>query len=237
MDLSLVDYTALGGGIMFLATFVWFLRYAYKSDAELGGLSFGLDYRDTFVVVLSVVPLTSALSYLLMSTGLGFFEVSGRMIPFIRYFEWGISTPLLLFGLSVLVGRDETAFKLLLLDVLMIATGFAAAILPAPTRFLPLAVSVICLVAIITFLVKKASSKAEGKPEAVQILYEDLQSIIILLWSIYPVIWTLSSEGLGLLSFQASFIMFTVLDLTAKIGFTGAVIRSMDRLNELSDSA
>ncbi len=235
MNLSLVDYTALGGGLLFLATFIWFLRYAIRSDADFGGLSFGLDYRDTFIVVLSIVPLTSALSYLLMSTGLGFIEISGRMIPFLRYFEWGISTPLLLFGLSVLVGKDKTAFKLIMLDVLMIATGFAAAIMPAPTRFIPLAVSVACLIAIIIFLTRKASKKAEEGPEAVRILYEDLQTIIIWLWAIYPVIWTLSSEGLGLIEFAPSFVLFTVLDLSAKIGFTAAVIRSMDRLNELSD--
>ncbi|MFB6203478.1 MAG: bacteriorhodopsin [Candidatus Nanohaloarchaea archaeon] len=236
MALVPVTLVALAAALTFLGTFLWFMRYAYSSEAEFGELSFGLDYRDTFIVILSIVPLAAALSYLLMSAGLGFIQVSDRIIPFIRYFEWSITTPLLLLGLSVLVREDRTAFLLLGLDVLMIVSGFIAAVTPAPVRYIPLALSGACLIAIMRSVVLEAGEKAREGPEAVRFLYEDLQTVLVVVWSLYPLVWFISTDGFGLIGFEASFVLFTVLDLSAKIGFTVAVVKSMERLETLRDT-
>ncbi|KAJ1480436.1 hypothetical protein T484DRAFT_2803145, partial [Baffinella frigidus] len=51
-------------------------------------------------------------------------------------------------------------------------------------------------------------------------LYSSLVWFILVVWTCYPLVFLLSHEGLGVLTTDQEVVMFTILDIIAKAGFT-----------------
>jgi bacteriorhodopsin len=51
------------------------------------------------------------------------------------------------------------------------------------------------------------------------------------LWFIYPVLWFLGTEGTGAISLNTEVAVFTIIDLTAKVGFGLLLVTGIKKMS------
>lgn len=201
----------------------------------------------------------AASMYLLMAQGQGDVVVSNtrialtpagiggatdaKLVYFARYLDWVITTPLLLIGLlgiglaAVRQGGEAVRQRNGLIggvigaDILMILTGlFGALSLDSTHKYVWFAVSCVFFLGVLAVIwgPVRASANAQGRPVAA--LYGRLLSILTVLWFIYPVLWLLGTEGTSSISLNTEVVVFTVIDLLAKVGFGLVLVLGVKRL-------
>jgi bacteriorhodopsin len=192
----------------------------------LGALAFALMGRSAdegnreFYTITTLIPLIAAASYLAMALGQGVAEVDGRTVYWARYVDWLFTTPLLLLDLALLAraGRN-LIFGLIAADVFMIATGLVATLSPTPINFVWWVVSTGAFVAILFGLLGQLSANARNRPGEVGSVFSTLRNLTAVLWTAYPIVWLLGTEGFGLVGLGIEVLLFMILDLSAKVGF------------------
>jgi len=188
---------------------------------------------------LSAAVLTIAMvSYLAMSTGMGITYVpihhqsqGGqvhylRQVYYARYVDWLFTTPLLLVSLGVLAGLSPSATLLAIAaDVFMIVTGTFSALMPSTWdeseryKWAWYAVSCAGFLIIWVTLFQGAQKSAHLRPRKTRGLFYLLAAMTFILWTAYPVVFALT-EGANIISVDAEIIVYGVLDVAAKLGFT-----------------
>jgi bacteriorhodopsin len=186
-----------------------------------------------FYTITILIPAIAAASYLSMFLGFGVTEVTltngeTRPIYWARYADWLLTTPLLLLDLNLLAGADrDTIQTLAVLDVFMIGTGLVGALTQVPTfRYIWWTVSTIALLVIVYFLFVNLTQKAETFSEDRAGTFKTLRNLTIVLWLVYPVMWLVGTEGLGLVGLFSETLGFMILDVLAKVGFGFILLRS-----------
>ncbi|PWN48351.1 family A G protein-coupled receptor-like protein [Violaceomyces palustris] len=166
----------------------------------------------------------AAISYFAMATGVGKdYIVSGshtdvsREFFYARYIDWALTTPLLLFDLTLLAGIPVAEIIVLILaDEIMIITGLIAGFHPNLTyRWGFFTFSCIAFVFIIFSLVTSGRQNAFLRGPKVGGLYNQISLVLIIVWSLYPVAFGLC-EGSGKLSADQEILFFAILDVIAK---------------------
>jgi bacteriorhodopsin len=198
-----------------------------------------------FYIVTIFIAAIAAVSYFSMYTGYGLIEVSvggeALDIYWARYADWLFTTPLLLLDLALLAGADRNTIATLIgLDVGMILTGLVGALATegAATRIAWWGISCGFFVALLYFLVGSLSQKASAKSGDVAALFSTLRNLVIVLWTAYPIVWIIGTEGtIGLIPLGVETAAFMVLDLSAKVGFGFLLLRSRNVLEAATGSA
>ena len=172
-----------------------------------------------------LVPMVALTLYLLMALGHGSVVLpSGRVFYYARYIDWSITTPLLL--LSLVSGAVEGHTKkrgaliagLILSDVYMIATGLVAGWTDDPTlKWWFYVLSCLSFVAIYGLLWGPFKELSLGSPKGD--LYRRKAAALSIVWFAYPVVFLIGQEGFRLWSPVVDAVLFTVLDLTAKVAY------------------
>lgn len=219
----------------FAAASVVFAYFMIKSEGY-GDFTVGISLLDLYSIILVLVPLTAAASYFMMSFGLGTIIVDGVPIAWLRYFEWMITTPILIGGLAVLAMDKKLTLGAMILDFFMVITGFTAVILPMPWKAAMFSVSSILFLALTYLMVKPFAERVKERPDVITRLFTDLRNLTIGLWLIYPMVWILSVEGFRIISAEQSFTAFMTLDLVSKIGYAFLVLRNLEKVNESGPS-
>jgi bacteriorhodopsin len=212
----------------------------------------GWDVKDSrrkkFYIVTTMIASIAFVNYLAMATGFGLIELTidgeTRAIYWARYTDWLLTTPLLLYDLSLLAGVDRNTISTLVgLDVLMIGTGAIATLTVTPlmddvvaNRLLWWGVSTGFLLVLLYFLFSAFTEKLKELPESTRSTFSTLRLMILVLWLVYPVWWLVGTEGLATLpgpedGLYVETAGFMVLDLTAKIIFGAILLRSHDVLD------
>ncbi|MBJ7333655.1 MAG: bacteriorhodopsin [Thermoleophilia bacterium] len=169
----------------------------------------------------------AAVAYYAMATGLGTITVNGNEIFFARYADWVLTTPLLLLGLITVgiaavaggeAGRERAGLIGFVIgaDILMIVTGFVAALDNDDDKYVWYAIS--CVFFLLVLWAVYGPVK-EYVSSAMKPLYVRLLTILTVLWLIYPVLWLLGTEGTGTLDLTGEIAVFAVIDVIAKVGF------------------
>jgi len=179
-----------------------------------------------FHVITAVITGVAAFSYLMMATGEGATLVDGdRLFYFFRYIDWVITTPLLLLDLALLaLAAPSRNFGLIAgligLDIFMILTGLLAGSRTSGFgRGFWFIVSTVALIALLYLVVTRLFAEAAGQPEAVHQIFRTLALLTVVLWSFYPIVWLIGTEGFGAVNSTVEVLLFLVLDFLAKIGF------------------
>jgi len=195
--------------------------------------------QQEYYVITILIPGIAAASYLSMFTGFGLTGVElvdGTVLEiyWARYADWLFTTPLLLLDIALLAGADRNTIGALIgLDAFMIITGLVGALSKVPTfRFVWWTISTIALIFILYFLYVNLGSAAAGKDADTQSTFNVLRNVILVLWSVYPVLWLVGTEGLGLVGLFGETLLFMVLDVSAKVGFGFILLRSRAILGE-----
>lgn len=178
----------------------------------------------------------AAVLYLSMMMGQGVGIFYGQQSYWVRYLTWFLSTPLLLVVLTFL-GRTRlsTVGGLLGADALMIATGFVATTSPTPINYVWYLVSCGAFAGILYLLLVPYRTEAEqihpgsmGKQA-----FQRLLKVHVVLWTAYPIVWILADTGVGLLSNGFEALLYTLLDITAKVGFGFLSLNTFQKLEKL----
>ncbi|QGA81561.1 Bacteriorhodopsin [Halomicrobium sp. LC1Hm] len=200
--------------------------------------------RQKFYIATIMIAAIAFVNYLSMALGFGVttIELGGeeRAIYWARYTDWLFTTPLLLYDLALLAGADRnTIYSLVGLDVLMIGTG-ALATLSAGSgvlsagaeRLVWWGISTGFLLVLLYFLFSNLTDRASELSGDLQSKFSTLRNLVLVLWLVYPVLWLVGTEGLGLVGLPIETAAFMVLDLTAKIGFGIILLQSHAVLDE-----
>ena len=170
-----------------------------------------------------LVPMVAMTLYLLMSLGHGSVKLpSGRVFYFARYIDWSITTPLLLLSLvsSAVHGhtpkRGALIAGLVFSDVYMIVTGLVAGWTDDPTlKWWFYALSCLAFLAIYGLLWGPFRELSQSSPKGEN--FRKKAAVLSVVWFFYPVVFLLGQEGLRLWTPVVDAVLFTSLDLIAKV--------------------
>ena len=177
-------------------------------------------------------------------------DVSAEVVYFARYIDWVFTTPLLLIGLMTvglkpLTGGGEQARERIGLvagivgaDVLMILTGlFGALSLDSTHKYVWFIVSCGFFLAVLALIWGPVRAAAAEQGAQTAALYNKLLGILTVLWFIYPVLWILGTEGTDIIGLNTEVAVFTVIDLTAKVGFGLLLVTGIKKMSGASAAA
>ncbi len=172
-----------------------------------------------------LVPMVALTLYLLMALGHGsVVRPSGRVFYYARYIDWSITTPLLL--LSLVSGAVEGHTKkrgaliagLVVSDVYMIVTGLVAGWTDDPTlKWWFYALSCLSFLAIYGLLWGPFRELSLTSPKGDT--YRKKAGALSVVWFAYPIVFLIGQEGFRLWSPVVDAVLFTLLDLTAKVAY------------------
>ncbi|MCX6409399.1 MAG: bacteriorhodopsin [Actinobacteria bacterium] len=179
-----------------------------------------------FHTITFFIAAIAAVAYLGMSLKQGWFPIlrEGHEFyePFYwaRYVDWFFTTPLLLLDLALLAGASKEAIVWLIgLDIGMIATGFFAGVTSSDLRWVWFGVSAFIFVWILWVLLAEVLKAAKQRPPEVRAKFQQLAILLAVVWSVYPILWILGTEGLGVIGITPEVASFVIIDLIAKVGF------------------
>ena len=177
-------------------------------------------------LVAATIPVWSGLVYLAIGLGLGTTEVAGQTTYWARYADWVVTTPLLLVALWMTATtrtekRPHAALlvTLLVADVVMILSGLVGDLSEGPARYVYFGVGVAALV-VIFWAVWGPLRRVAGHDPEVADAYVKVAAFLALFWVGYPLTWILGPSGLGVLSQTADTVLFVLLPIFSKVGFS-----------------
>jgi bacteriorhodopsin len=233
---SATEWWAWAGAACFLVGIVGF------SIMGLGATEKG---RGHFAHKILIV-LVAMTSYIALAFKQGA-ETAGEdtYFSYARFIDWSVTTPLLLLGLALLAlprARDSLplVLSIMAVDLYMIATGLFAG-LSGEVRGVWLVwfiVSSLAFVALYAMIFGPLAKKAGEKVKAGKAMQESgdpverylgtvhagegkwfvpMAGLLALIWLIYPVIFFLDEQGVGLYTHPTSDALYTIVDVTAKV--------------------
>ncbi|MBM3664495.1 MAG: rhodopsin, partial [Actinobacteria bacterium] len=129
-------------------------------------------------------------------------------------------TPLLLLDLALLAGATKEAIVWLLgLDVMMITTGFFAGVTSSNLRYIWFIVSALVFVWLLWVLLSEVLKAANERAPEVKAKFTQLAVLLAVVWTIYPILWLLGTEGFNIIGITGEIATFAIIDLIAKVGF------------------
>jgi bacteriorhodopsin len=117
-------------------------------------------------------------------------------------------------------------------DILMILTGlFGALSLDSTHKYVWFVVSCGFFLAVLALIWGPVRAAAAEQGAETAALYNKLLAILTVLWFIYPVLWILGTEGTGAISLNTEVAVFTIIDLTAKVGFGLLLVTGIKKMS------
>ncbi|WP_267641297.1 bacteriorhodopsin [Haloarchaeobius amylolyticus] len=200
------------------------------------------EQKQTYYIVTIFIAAIAATSYFSMASGFGVINIPNHEEPiyWARYADWLFTTPLLLLDLALLAGASRnTIFTLVGLDAAMIVTGLGGALATEGMAYRLAWWGISCgfFLVLLYFLVGKLSAAAAEQSGDVAQLFGTLRNLTLVLWTAYPIVWLIGTEGLGLVGIYPETAIFMVLDLSAKVGFGFLLLRSHTVLDQVTTGA
>jgi len=176
----------------------------------------------------------STLTYAIMAMNSGFIELPGRRpICWVRYVDWIVTIPLVIYVFSALAGcRTSQTMMLIFLSLFAIVSGICATVLRSWTFFVGgIVVYVPLLVALSGGFGKLAKRRKVGKE--IRTLITHLSIVTVIGCFFYPIIWFLG-EGSESIETCHEILAYSVLDLISKSIFGFLVCCSECALKKVS---
>ena len=177
-------------------------------------------------IVATAIPVWSGLAYLAMGFGMGTAEVAGQTTYWARYSDWVVTTPLLLVALwMTATTRTEkrphvpVLLTIVIADVVMILCGLIADLSEGTARYLYYGIGVGALVVVFGTVWGPLRRVATHDPE-VSDVYGKVAAYLTLFWVGYPLTWILGPSGVGVIGQTADTVLFVLLPIFSKVGFS-----------------
>jgi bacteriorhodopsin len=222
-------WLALGTAMMLLGTVYFIARGWGVKDPK----------QQEFYVITTMITGIATAAYLSMFFGFGLteVEVAGRGVLDIywaRYADWLFTTPLLLLDLALLAKASRVEISaLIILDAFMIITGLVGALSKQMTfRYTWWFISTVAMILVLYFLYSVLTARVQEMDDDVKGTFTTLRNLVLVLWTLYPILWIVGTEGAGVVNLYVETLGFMVLDVLAKVGFGFILLRSRAILGE-----
>jgi Bacteriorhodopsin len=176
--------------------------------------------RKRYLLLVSI-PGIAIFAYILLVLGVGAVDGGGHTVYVVRYIDWLLTTPInvLYLGLLAHATREDIG-KLVGLQALTIVFGFAGAIVTGALSYALFAVGALCFAGVVYLLYYDVADAADASLSDVEAsLYRTLRNFVVVLWSVYPVVWLLGAAGIGLMDVETATLVIVYLDVVTKVGF------------------
>ncbi|ETI28347.1 hypothetical protein G647_00796 [Cladophialophora carrionii CBS 160.54] len=184
----------------------------------------------------ATICLIAAIAYFCMGSNLGWTaievewvrsspEVRGNMrqIFYVRYINWFITTPLIVVQLLLVAGLPTpTILYTLLMTEIVVINGLVGALVKSSYKWGFFTFGAVAFFFVAFAIVWDGRAYARVLGADVMRIFNILAAWIILLWTVYPVIWGVS-EGGNIIPPDSEAVSYGVLDLLTKPVF-GAVL-------------
>ena len=189
-------------------------------------------WQTVYILNFFICAIASVL-YLAMTQHQGFSVIFDRPTFWVRYITWTFSTPLTLTLLGYL-GRTKPAIlgSMIGADILMIATGFVAAISPKPLTNLWYVVSCGFYLGLAYLLLKHYRNRAIDAYSRSKPVFNRLLTVHLVIWSLYPAVWILAGTGINAINSATETASYVILDVSAKVGFGFLALSSLQKLEK-----
>lgn len=190
-------------------------------------------------VVAILIPVWSGLAYAAMAMGQGIVVVDGREIYVARYADWIVTTPLILVALASTAmffrPLDKSLIATLVgLDVIMILSGLFADLTTRPdVQWVWFTVGCVCLALIVWITWGRLRREAYAHNAEIGRSYTKVAGLLTALWVGYPTVWALGPSGVGLLGSSTEVVLFVLLPILSKVGFSIVDLHELRRLAPL----
>ena len=189
-----------------------------------------------FHYITAGVTMVAAIAYFTMGSDLGQTPIivefpryeqndrTTREIFYVRYIDWGITTPLLLLELLLTAGLPTpTVLFVMLVDEIMIVTGLVGALVFSSYKWGYFVFGCVALFYVLYVLVWEARRSAKVLGSDVGKAFLTCGSLTSILWILYPLAWGLC-EGGNIISPIGEAYFYGILDLLAKPVFGALLI-------------
>jgi len=171
--------------------------------------------------LLIAIPGIAIVAYLLLVLDVGAIDGGGHTVYAVRYADWLLTTPINVLYLALLAeaSRSDT-IKLVTLQALTIVFGFVGAVLTGALAYGFFAVGAVAFAGVVYLLYNEVAEAATASLSEVEdSLYRTLRNFVVVLWSVYPVVWLLGASGIGLMDVETATLVIVYLDVVTKVGF------------------
>jgi bacteriorhodopsin len=187
-------------------------------------------------LIATFIPVWSGAAYLAMAFDQGKLAVDGQITYYARYLDWVVTTPLLLLALALTamfgIKKDKTLIAALIgADVFMILTGLIADLSPTPIRFVWYGLGVAAFLVILYLIWVPLKAQADSQGPELGRIFRRAAGLLTVLWVAYPLVWLLGPSGLGLLSQTLDTLLFTLVPIVSKVGWSIVDLSSLRALN------
>ncbi|PSQ10526.1 rhodopsin [Halobacteriales archaeon QS_5_70_15] len=228
-------WLALGTILMLLGTVYFIAKGWGVTDPK----------QQEYYIITIMIPGIATAAYLSMFFGYGltqvpvnyggsFVEDGTLAIYWARYADWLFTTPLLLLDLGLLANADRNEIGALIgLDAFMIVTGLVGALSKdLVARYTWWFISTVAMVLVLYFLYSVLTARVQMMDEDTRSTFKSLRNLVLVLWTVYPILWLVGTEGAQLVPLFAETLGFMILDVTAKVGFGIILLRSRAIIGE-----
>ena len=223
---SMLHYSLFVAMLALGAGFVFFLAQRDRILPE---------YRGTMVTSAMICGVAAVAYYFLTAQ-----TAPGKAFPTaIRYFDWTVTTPLLLIKYVEMLRVRGTSFawKLIIADLFMIVTGFIGEMSGTTlgghwfpnvaggiaSHYVWGAISTIGYAAILAILLTEGNKMAQSQPEPIRNGIKCMNRYLWSLWGIYPIVYIFEGLSASHLSWHINLDWFNVVssvaDVINKVGF------------------
>lgn len=178
-----------------------------------------------FFIITVLITLIAFIAYFSMAAGKGVVVSPGEPPLYqARYWDWLFTTPLLLIDLMLLalanpLQRIGLAGSLVGLAVLMVLIGWWASATNNPAKYILWFIAVLVLITLLYLLLTRLLWASAERPQSVRYIFRVLAVYTTILWSLYPIVWLIGTEGIGATSLSVEIFLFLILDIFSKVGF------------------
>jgi bacteriorhodopsin len=184
----------------------------------------------------ATVPFIAATAYLAMAFGIGDVVKPDLSVTFVaRYFDWSITTPILLAGLTLtaLHEREHAGgflVAIITLDVLMILTGLISSLAVVPVaKWVWFAWSCVAFLGVLYILWGPLKEVSRVRGGAMDVAYGRNLVFLTVVWFLYPIVFAIGPEGTGAITAQTSVWSILVLDVIAKVVYAFYAAANVER--------
>jgi len=195
--------------------------------------------KRVYHVLSTLVTIVAALSYFAMATGDGVsakceqktdyhdhvpdtHHTVCRQIYWARYVDWSLTTPLLLLELCLLAGVDGAhTLMASVASLIMTLTGLFAAFGRQHTfqKWGWFTIACVAYVFVIWHVALHGSRTVRAKGDVVAKHFGGLAAFLFIPLTVYPIVWAVA-EGTHRTSVDTGVVIYTVLDILVKVGFS-----------------
>jgi bacteriorhodopsin len=185
-----------------------------------------------------IIPIWSGLAYMAMAFGQGIILVDDREVYLARYIDWVVTTPLLLWLLASTAmfyrRPDKTLIGgLMFIDAVMILSGLMADVTSDEgIQWLWYIIGCVCLALIFWIAWGPLRRIAYDQSAALGSTYTRVAAFLSVLWVGYPLVWALGPSGIGLLDRTTDVMLFVLLPIVSKVGFSIFDLMHLRRLGD-----